>query len=249
MEQEYSPERLKEKYACIIEEYLPQANDEVWKHLVYNNNINEIRFWNCVSVQNAKNGILWVSINPSGEPGEKSLVGDFNMGWDKLDKENRYWKRMLDNIHLVEDCCGHMDLLPIHWADEDKLKRVLFTKSDCRERELAYNLLQESKKLIEALHPKLIIYSNATTAWLWGNGESDFWLGYDPQEENISAEEWKSLGVKHGRLLSGKPSLYKINLKHRVTTYLLLDYQVANTFGYDALTGDDVKIIWDYLSK
>lgn len=254
MEHDYSSDKLKDGYECIIKRYLPNVNGNVRKHLIYNNNDNEIRFWNCVDVERARDGILWMSINPSGnlEPEEP----EFNKTWEDVrehltgnKKVDRYWLRMLDNIRHVEKVCGHMDLLPIHWADENEMKSFMFPRKECLEIQLAYTLILESKKMIEAIHPQLIIYSNATTEWLWGNGNPDFWLGYDPQpEKKMSGEYWRVLGVSHGRLLTDKTSLYTINLGSR-NTYLLIDYQVADSHGHDALTGEDVKIIWDKLMK
>lgn len=197
-----------------------------------------------------------MSINPSGEPMPKNEMPVFNKTWEMVrkdlkgnKKDDRYWLRLLDNIRDVEDICGHMDLLPIHWKKEKEMTSFMFPRENCPERQLAYDLIQESKKMIEALHPKLIIYSNASTEWLWGNGTPDFWLGYDPQPENeVTIEDLKKRGVSQGRLLSNKTSLYTIKLGGR-KTYLLIDYQVANTRGYDALTGEDVKIIWNYITS
>lgn len=256
MEQNYSPDKLKVEYESIIQEYLSGVNDTVRKHLIYNGDYNEIRFWNCVDVERAKDRILWMSINPSGKPGPKEEMPKFNKTWKEVrkdltgnEKEDKYWLRMLDNIQHIEEVCGHMDLLPIHWGTEGNFTSVMFPRAECPERQLAYKLIQESKKMIEALHPKLIIYSNASTAWLWGNGNPNFWLGYNPQPENEDTmEELKKLGVSHGRLLSDKTSLYTIDLASR-KTYLLIDYQVGNRRGYDVLTGEDVKIIWDSLQE
>lgn len=251
-----SPDKLKIEYERIIRTYLKKVNENVREHLVYNKDDDEIRFWNCVDVERAKDGLLWMSINPSGEPMPKNEMPVFNKTWDMVrgdltgnKKNDRYWLQLLDNIRAVEGFCGHMDLLPIHWSKEKEMAASLFPKSECPEVQLAYHLIQESKKMIDALQPKLIIYSNTSTAWLWGNGNSQFWLGYDPQpEEKMSGEYWRSLGVRHGRLLSDKTSLYTIKLGGR-RAFLLIDYQVANTFGHDSLTGEDVKIIWDTLQS
>lgn len=258
MEQNYSPNNLKNEYERIIQQYLPKVNDTVRKHLIYEN---EIRFWNCVDVERAKGGILWMSINPSGEPMPKNEMPVFNKTWDMVrndltgnKKVDCYWLQMLDNIRDVEDICGHMDLLPIHWGNEKEMASFMFPrekgKSECPEIQLAYNLIQESKKMIEALHPKLIIYSNASTAWLWGNGDPNFWLGYNPQPVKTEViDSLKKRGVSHGRLLTDKTSLYTINLGDR-KTYLLIDYQVAIRHKkYVLLTGEDVKIIWDFFNK
>lgn len=252
MEQNYSPNKLKNEYERIIRQYLPKVNDTVQQHLIYDN---EIRFWNCVDVERAKDGILWMSINPSGEP--MSNEPEFNKTWEMMltgnKKVDQYWLRLLDNIRDVEKC-GHMDLLPIHWADEKEMSSFMFPrekgKSECPEIQLAYNLIQESKKMIEALQPKLIIYSNASTAWLWGNGDPNFWLGYNPQPVKTEViDSLKKRGVSHGRLLTDKTSLYTINLGDR-KTYLLIDYQVAIRHKkYVPLTGEDVKIIWKFLNK
>ena len=256
MEQDCSYKTLEKNYESIIKDYLPKVNDTVRNHLIYNDDDNEIRFWNCIDVERAEDGILWMSINPSGKPEPKEKMPKFDKTWEEVrmhltgnKKADRYWLRMLDNIQHVKGFCGHMDLLPIHWAGEEEMKSFMFPREDCVERQLAYDLIHESKKMIEALQPKLIIYSNATTEWLWGNGDPNFWLGYDPQPENEDTiEELKKRGVSHGRLLSNKTSLYTIQLGGR-KTYLLIDYQVADSHRHDALTGEDVKNIWELVSR
>lgn len=214
----------------------------------YERILGDEKFWNCVSIENARNGFLWCSINPGEVKGNEQ----FNDRWENLRDEGRskYWTTLLRKLGRHLNQFGHMDLFPIHCSDEfDFIQRHIGMENPDEFKQFV-ELLKVSQEFIESLRPKLIVYGNASTSYLWGWPRGD-WMGYKLKPVTLSSP------VSSGRI-SRKPneSLFRITgindfeevikeTKNTVLagTYLLLDNQNDNHFGHPEISAEDLDSI------
>lgn len=249
---------LKEKYCQIIGDYLENIGDSsvLCKYLKLKDG--RSRFWNCMAIQKAKNGVLWASINPSGTKKEDDLPEEnvlFNQEWNLASPPHTYWGYLIQRIMDIRDVCGHMDLLPIHIGDEKEIRKMLFTTEDTPERALTVNLLSASQEMIECLMPRLIIYSNATTAFLWGTkaNQGIYWMGYELEEvSGVRLKCWEQGKGTRGlyRIIGiHKQSINTSEKTNLVGTYLLIDYQVGGRQESSGIKKEEVCWLWDWVKK
>lgn len=242
------------RYCSAISDYLGgNPNPELQYCLALSNG--KPRYWNCVDLIRAKEHILWTSINPSGSPNAPQGNVPFNLMWDNLDESQTYWKLLKQKVAPVIDICGHMDLLPIHIGLENKLHKLLFSKDNLKERNLAVNLLRTSQEMIEDLRPKLIIHSNSTSRFLWGTeiNKGIFWLGYILEEvSGFVPDCWKEgKGCRKLYQIKGlhPDSIKTIKSTNLLGTFLLIDYQVGTRTASKSIGAKDVKNLWQWVLK
>lgn len=200
----------------------------------YKKILGDTHFWNCVDIENARGNYLWSSINPSGK-GDEEIP--FNLHWVgtdnySLDPKSEYWNKLKGKIGRHINQFGHIDLFPIHCSDEaDFLKRYR-GKENTPEFKRFVALLKITQEFIEELCPKLIVYSNASTSYLWG-WPKQTWMGYILEPVVLSCP------ISSGRISQHpKDSLFRIvgiNTGNQVIkkekstaldgTYLLIDNQ------------------------
>lgn len=244
---------LKKQYHKIIQDYLESGDSLLDRYIRLKNG--EPRFLNCMSIEQAKGALLWASINPSGDQEElaEELV-PFNQAWDPT-TEDHYWKCLIHKIEYVIDVCGHLDLLPLHIGQEMAVRRMLFTKENTPARTLAVNLLKASQEMIEYLKPMLIVYSNASTAFLWGTkaNRGIYWMGY-------KLEEVPDYQLKCWEKGKGSRGLYRIIGIHEQSikdskqtnlegTYLLIDYQVGGRQENSSIKNEEVQQLWEWVNS
>lgn len=231
------------------------------------------RFWNCVNISDAvKDNILWMSINPSGACKDKSgnyiqreeNDTKFNNIWNP-DDNVKYWRTLISNIgDILLPYCGHIDILPIHLSKEKEVWNTFFKDTSSSEFHMVVDLVRCTQEMLELIHPKLIVYSNVSTAWLLGLNDSG-WMGYvlEPAEEShlddvtkakkISALRSSINGYWHShpsrglfRIKGISNSVSKKDKTNLEGSYLLLDYQVASAYWeQSALQPGNLNQVWE----
>ena len=249
---------LEEKYRQMIDEFLKQYGDSSLLSNYLKLKDGKPRFWNCVSIERANNAVLWASINPSGSKKGDKLPEEndsFNQEWNYNSPANTYWGQLIQKIMPIKDVCGHIDLLPVHVGNEEEVRKMLFTTENTPERALAVELLKESQKMIEDLKPQLIIYSNASTAFLWGTNANRgiYWMGYKLEEiPDYQLKCWEK--GKGSRKLYQIVGIHEQSIKDRKQTdlegtYLLIDYQVGGRQESASIKKEEVKQLWEWVKK
>jgi len=264
--------QLKDAYAEIICHFSNRINSALSKQILLLNDNVRPRYWNCVNIHNTINKkMLWMSINPSGAVKDKTgnyhqekENCDFNPYWNPNDTSN-YWKTLISNIgpELLSSC-GHIDILPIHLSKEKDVWNRFFKDTSSVEFQLVVDLVRCSQSILEKIQPKLIVYSNISSRWLWGFNNSG-WLGYrtTPVEDYFKKDKDALECINDLRSsISGywhnKPGMGMFlidgiaqnNISNNATTnlrsFLLLDYQVANyTWRSSSLQPGDINKVWD----
>ena len=276
MDIESAVKQLQYSYEQIISHYCSKMESVKSKQILMLRDNLSPRYWNCVNIHNSlKEQMLWMSINPSGAKKDKRgnyIQEDnncqFNLNWN-LEEQDKYWKTLISNIGTGQlNQCGHLDILPIHLSKEKEVWHSFFKDTTTIEFQMVVDLVMSTQALLENIKPKLIIYSNVSTKWLWGIGDSG-WMGYilEPVEDyfadNQSAidsinELRKSInGYWHsnpGKGLFRIKGIADSNISHMNVTnldsYLLLDYQVANYHWKDsALQPGDLNRVWKTISS
>ena len=216
----------------------------------YKKILGDTHFWNCVDIENARGNYLWSSVNPSG--GEEI---PFNLHWVgtdnySLDPKSKYWNKLKGKIGRHINQFGHIDLLPILCSDEAVFLKKYRGKEESPEFKRFVALLKITQEFIEDLRPKLIVYSNALTSYLWG-WPKQTWMGYILEPVVLSCP------ISSGRISQHpKDSLFRIvgiNTGNQVIkkekttaldgTYLLIDNQNDNHFGHPEISAADLDFI------
>ena len=156
------------------------------------------------------------------------------MGTDNysLDPKSEYWNKLKGKIVRHINQFGHIDLLPILCSDEAVFLKKYRGKEESPEFKRFVEVLKITQEFIEELCPKLIVYSNASTRYLWGWPKGG-WMGYILEPVVLSCP------ISSGRISQyPKDSLFKIvgiNTGNQVIkkekttalngTYLLIDNQ------------------------
>ena len=218
----------------------------------YKKILGDTHFWNCVDIENARGNYLWSSVNPSG--GEDRKI-PFNLHWVgtdnySLDPQSKYWNKLKGKIGRHINQFGHIDLLPILCSDEAVFLKKYRGKEESPEFKRFVALLKITQEFIEDLRPKLIVYSNASTSYLW-RWPKQTWMGYILEPVHLSCP------ISSGRIFQRPDeSLFKIvgiNTDDHVIkdvkttslrgTYLLFDNQNDNHFGHPEISAADFDFI------
>ena len=218
----------------------------------YKKILGDTHFWNCVDIENARGNYLWSSVNPGGD---EDMEIPFNLHWvgtDKysLDPKSKYWNKLKGKLGRHINQFGHIDLLPIHSPNEADFLNKYRGKEESPEFKRFVALLKITQEFIEELRPKLIVYSNASTRYLWGWPKGE-WMGYILEPIHLSCP------ISSGRISQHpKDSLFRIVgintgsqviKKEKTTaldgTYLLIDNQNDNHFGHPEISAADLDFI------
>ena len=221
----------------------------------YKGILGDTLFWNCVSIENARNGFLWCSINP----GEVKGGERFNDCWENMRDigRSKYWMTLKRKIGTRLNRFGHIDLFPIHCSDEIDFLSTYRGKEETPEFKKFVALLKVTQEFIENLCPRLIVYSNASTSYLWGWPKQD-WMGY------ILEPVLLPFSITSGRISKhSQDSLFRITgindskqvIKEIKTTalkdigtYILLDNQNDNHFQHPEISPEDLDSIIKFLN-
>lgn len=249
-------EQLKQDYKDCIIKYRDFNGTDLDEILL--NSDGSIKFWNCINIENAENNILWASINPSNNGDTRER--DFNMRWSDVNWSGHYWscfkRRIGDDDSQLRNICGHMDLLPIAITCQKDISKKFFTKEDTPQRKFAATLLRISQEFIEELCPKLIVYSNCSSSFLWGFNEKHPWMGYSFEATSINSkisrgrysEKPKSSFFKFNGIRNSFYGKTETNLQEK---YFLLDYQVGGRQEdkKKSIQFSDILEIWDEINR
>lgn len=273
---ESAVKQLQHSYEIILSHYSSKLKSTKSKQILMLRDNIRPRYWNCVNIHDSlKEQILWMSINPSGA--KRDEIGNyiqeeencrFNFNWDPEEQHN-YWKTLIANVGIgLLNKCGHLDILPIHLSKEKEVWNAFFKDTSSTEFQMVVDLVMCTQALLEMIKPKLIIYSNVSTKWLWGIKDSG-WMGYilEPVEEYFAGNRyaidlinglresingyWHSNPGKGLFRIKGITSGNISQLKGtNLDSYLLLDYQVANyNWKKSALQPGDVNRVWETISS
>lgn len=227
-------ESLRQAYHQLIECYtkehtnMSQELKDLLSHGVYNGAFSN------------PEGILICGINPSYDNKEENKL-PYNL---LTECTGKYWKPYVEIANrFPKNMVGYLDLFPLRVTKQRDLLRIVPI-------DLKAKFIAKFEEVIEdPLRPKLIIYTNKSTSYLWGTDEAHPWMGYKLSSIEIKGD------------LSAKGKLYRIegynkhserigksNLETACSlngSYLFITsfYQYAKK--ETKITADDIQLLWN----
>lgn len=228
-------ESLRCTYHKLIEQYekentnISQELKELLAHGVYNGAFSN------------PEGILICGINPSYDNKEEKDL-PYNL---LTECTGRYWKPYVEMANCFpENMVGYLDIFPLRATDEKGFLRIVPT-------DLKAMLVAKFEEIIEnSLRPKLIVYTNKSTSYLWGTDEAHPWMGYKllpiETEDSLSAKGclYRIVGYQDHPERINKSGI-KTNNSNLIGSYLFITsfYQYAKK--ETKITADDIKLLWN----
>lgn len=184
-------------------------------------------------------GILVCGINPSYDNKEENDL-PYNL---LTECTGKYWKPYVEIANrFPENMVGYLDLFPLRFTYEKDFLKIVPT-------DLKAKLIAKFEEVIEdTLRPKLIVYTNKSTSYLWGTDEAHPWMGYKLTpieiEESLSAKGclYRIAGYQNHPERIKKSGIETSN-SNLIGSYLFITgfYQYAK----NKITADDIQLLWN----